>query len=104
MTFPQNHQFQGENYAALLVSIFSCVQKHQNGGFWNPDSVVPFALKFGRGAQDYKIFLILEPGFFPLFRSHEKKSSLSTVLPKKIRLIHGAHEPQRHLKSEKIRP
>ena len=42
------------------------------GGIWNLDSVVPFALKSGREAQDYRIFLILEPGFFPLFRSHEK--------------------------------
>ena len=84
MTFPEkNIIFKGKIALRFWCPLFHVFKIIKMGGFCNPDSVVPFALKSGREAQDYRIFLILEPGFFPLFRSHEKKSSLSTVLPKK---------------------
>ena len=60
------------------------------GGFWNLDSVVPFALKSGCDAQDCRIFLSLSWSM--------KKLQLKHSVTKKS-LIHGAHEPQRHLKS-----
>ena len=56
-----------------LFHVFKIInQIKMGGGILETDSFVPFAIKSGREAQDYRIFLILEPRFFPLFRSHEK--------------------------------
>ena len=102
--FPPKPSFsRGKLRCASGVHYFMWSKSSKWGDFGIRIQLSPLLSNPGVKRKTIGFSLFLSPDFF-LCSDHMKKIQLEHSVIKKIRLSHGAHEPQRHLKSEKIRP